>query len=105
MNNPQDVRLSDVNTALSFDGDKAVFKRTQDIGSHFLSDLADERLSSSNARMGNFHKVASIPTVIVEKWMAEGFNIFDKNVNTKEIIRRLQSEDMNGLFATTKRIV
>jgi hypothetical protein len=24
----------------------------------------------------NFHRIASIPTVVVEKWMREGFNIW-----------------------------
>jgi hypothetical protein len=37
--------------------------------------------------------------------MAEGFNIFDQNVTAQDIIKRLQSQDMTGLMATTKRII
>lgn len=105
MDNSSTVRLSDVETNLSFDGDKAVFRRTQDIGNHFLSDLATRRLDSAHAPMGDMHHVASIPTGVVEKWMAEGFNIFDKNVKLPDIIKRLQSEDMMGLMATSRRII
>lgn len=105
MDNSLQARLSDVETHLSYDGDKAVFRRTQDIGNHFLSDLATSRLESSHGRMGDMHHVASIPTGVVEKWMSEGFNIFDKNVSLPEIIKRLQSEDMMGLMATSRRII
>jgi hypothetical protein len=104
MDNSSGLRLLDAETSLHLDGDTAIFKRTQDIGNHFLSDLATKRLDTAHERMGDFHHVASIPTVVVEKWMAEGFNIFDNNVSGVEIIKRLQSEDMTGLLATSKRI-
>jgi hypothetical protein len=104
MNNPQGVEMIDTENALKFEGDKAIFKRTQHIDNKLLSNLSDQRFESSHERMGNFHKVASIPTVIVEQWMAEGFNIFDKNVTTKDILKRLQREDMGGLMATSKTI-
>ena len=104
MDNSKGVDLLDTSNAFRIDGDQAIIKRTQEIDKNFLSNLSDDRFESSNSRMGEFHKVASIPTVIVEKWMAEGFNIYDKNVNIAEIVRRLQSEDMTGLMATTKRL-
>lgn len=104
MDNSQRIRLTDAENEVKIDGDNAVIKRTQDIGEHFLSDLASKRVETSNKRMGDMHHVASIPTVIVEKWMAEGFNIFDKNISVQDIVRRLHSEDMTGLMATTKRI-
>lgn len=79
-------------------------KVAQDIPSSFLDRLKDDRLASSNAPMGNFHKVASIPTAVVEKWRAEGFDIFDKNVSIKEILKRLQSQDLQAFIATTRRV-
>jgi len=54
--------------------------------------------------MGDFHRVASIPTVVVEKWMREGFNIWDKNVKASEIVSRLKAEHLDGFLTTTKRI-
>ena len=98
--------LLDNDSHLISDGGNLVgIKRTQEITSDFLSDLNDERVASANQRMGEFHKVASIPTSIVEKWMREGFNIFDKNISLKEIVRKLNSEDMGYLMATQRNIV
>ena len=49
-------------------------------------------------------RVASIPTVIVEKWMKEGFNIFDQNVDGKDIIKRLKAEGLEAFLTTEKSI-
>ena len=49
-------------------------------------------------------RVASIPTVIVEKWMKEGFNIFDQNVDGKDIIKRLKAEGLDAFLTTEKSI-
>jgi hypothetical protein len=43
--------------------------------------------------------------VVIEKWFAEGFNIYDKNVTAKDILKRLQSQDMTGLMATSKSVI
>jgi len=48
--------------------------------------------------------VASIPAVVAEKWLKEGFNILDPNVNGKEIVRRLKAENLDGFLATDKEI-
>ena len=106
MNNSQaDFTFSDVSNRLLIEDDRAVFKRTQDIGNHFLSDLASQRAASVHAPIGDFHHVCSIPVVVIEKWFAEGFNIYDKNVTAKDILKRLQSQDMTGLMATSKSVI
>lgn len=103
MNNPEGVQFLDAETRLRFENDHMVRKLTQEVPDSFLDGLRSER-DASTAPAGNFHRVASIPVAIVEKWMAEGFNIFDKNVTVKEIVRRLHREDMTAFMATKKRI-
>lgn len=100
------IELVDVDTNLvaNRDGGLGLLK-SQEISSSFFQDLRDDRMASSNSRMGEFHKVASIPTFIVEKWMREGFNIFDKNISMKDIIRKLNSDDMTNLMATTRKVI
>lgn len=99
------TELIDPTITLSEDTDAAlVVKREQPIPQSFLDRLKYERNESSNSRMGDYHKVASIPTVVVEKWMREGFNIFDKNVKLPEIVARLKNESLEAFMATTKRI-
>ena len=105
MNNSQaGIGLLDVGNRLLIEDDRAVIQRTQNIGEHFLSDLASQRVESANAPIGDFHHVCSIPVVVIEKWLAEGFNIYDKNVTAADIIRRLQGQDMTGLMATSKNV-
>jgi len=47
-------------------------------------------------------RVASIPTVVVEKWMREGFNIWE--VTGQEIVKRLKEQNLDGFMATDKRV-
>lgn len=102
--NPLDLIDVETNLIGNRDGSLGLVK-SQEISSNFLADLADDRFNSSHGRMGEFHKVASIPTFIVEKWMREGFNIYDKNITLKDIVRKLNSDDMKNLMATSRNVV
>lgn len=105
MDNSKGVDLIDTENALRIvDEETALIRRVQDVDDRLLSQLNDKRLASQHAKMGDLHHVCSIPTVIVEKWMAEGFNIFDKNVSLPDVVKRLHSEDMSLLMATSKRV-
>ena len=79
-------------------------KKSQDIPQHLIDDIADHRKASSGKREGNFMKVASIPTVIIEKWMSEGFNIFDSNIKAADIVKRLKAENLDAFLTTDKSI-
>jgi len=50
---------------------------------------------------GDMWHYASIPNIIIEKWMNEGFNIFDKN-NEKALWKRLNSPEWKYLKTTEK---
>lgn len=96
-----------INPDITFEDDTdnaLVVKKEQQIPKSFLDRLKTERDASSNNKMGDYHRIASIPTVVVEKWMREGFNIWDKNVTAKEIVARLHSESLDAFLTTTKRI-
>jgi hypothetical protein len=47
-------------------------------------------------------RVASIPTVVVEQWLREGFNIWE--ATGPEIVKRLRDQNLDGFMATEKRI-
>jgi hypothetical protein len=96
--------LHDSENFLRVEDDKAIIKRVQHIEDSFLDNLADRRLASNNEKTGDFYLAAQIPTAVAESWMAEGFNIFDKNVDLKEILKRIRSLDMENLLATNKRL-
>lgn len=99
------TELIDPTITFEDDTDAAlVVKKEQHIPQSFLDRLKTERDDSANNRMGDYHKVASIPTVVAEKWMREGFNIFDKNVKASEVVARLKLENLDAFLTTTKRI-
>lgn len=77
-------------------------KHSQSITQAFLDDLKDARHDSNKQKAGEFHRIASIPTVIVEKWMREGFDIW--KASGPDIVKRLHREDLGLLMATEKRI-
>jgi len=104
LDNTSGIVFHDVHTNLLIDDDTAVFRRSQHIDDAFLSDLADRRVASNSAPTGDMHLAASIPVVVVEQWMAEGFNIFDPNVKLEDIMKRLRLYDMERLIASGKRL-
>ena len=47
-------------------------------------------------------RVASIPVIVVEQWMREGFNIYE--ATPQEIVKRLKDQNLEGFMATEKSI-
>lgn len=81
---------------------KLIVKRSQEIPDSFLNDLKDRKHEASGRPTGNWHRVASIPTVVVEKWRREGFDIH--NASAREIVRKLSAEDLGAFITTTKAV-
>jgi hypothetical protein len=101
---PSDIVLHDVEWQMGEDVGGLHIKKQQIITDQFMDDLKDARFASK-APAGDFHKVASIPVAIVEKWMREGFNILaDRNITAAQIMKRLRAEGLDGFLATNKRV-
>ena len=94
--------LTQSNTNFIYELGEVTRKHTQDISQQFLDDLKDARNESTKKSMGEFHRVASIPTVIVEKWMREGFNLWE--ATGKEIVARLKKENLDMFMATDRKV-
>jgi hypothetical protein len=87
------------------DGDSdrnLVIKHSQEINAEFLESIRQARFESTQRPMGDFHRFASVPTAVVEKWKREGFDVMKEPA--KAIIRKLQSEDL-GAFITTNKVL
>jgi len=100
----KDIKLDSVINEFEYNADGLVLKKSQDIPQTLLDSIKEQRNSSKEQKEGEFMKVASIPAVIAEKWMREGFNILDPNVNGKEILKRLRAENLDAFIATEKSI-
>ncbi|MDC0134479.1 hypothetical protein OAI36_00330 [Alphaproteobacteria bacterium] len=80
-------------------------KHSQDIPNWHLDNLKEQRLNSTSKKEGEFMKVASIPTAVIEKWMREGFNVMtDKNITAKQIVNKLKNENLDAFLTTEKSL-
>ena len=96
------VNLVDPDVNFIQDNNRVMREHSQKISQAFLDDLKDTRNQTSNVPSGEFLRVASIPTGVVEKWMREGFNVWE--ASGKEIVKRLKNENLDYFLATDKRI-
>jgi|TARA_R110000822_G_scaffold74537_3_gene179073 hypothetical protein len=94
-------QLIQSNTDFIMDAGSLVRKHTQTISQAFLDDLQVARNESTSKPAGEFHRIASIPTVIAERWLREGFDLWE--ATGEQIVRKLHSEDMSAFMATGKR--
>lgn len=81
-------------------GGGLVVKHEQYIPDEFVSSLRREREDSLSTPAGEFHRVASIPTGVVDKWIKEGFDINVEPI--KEILKRLRKEQIDGFITSNK---
>ena len=95
------LTLTDVHWDIDDNVDGLLVRKDQEITSDFLDQLSDERLASK-APSSDFHKLASIPVVVVEKWLREGFDIYEQDA--KAILKKLRDEDLTAFIATTKKV-
>ena len=86
------------------DNDTITRKHTQDIPQWHLDKLKEQRNASTKQREGEFMRVASIPTVVVEKWMREGFNIMTGEHSAAEIVKKLKEENLEAFLTTEKSV-
>jgi hypothetical protein len=100
----KDINLIGINTDYDEDADGVFRRHTQNINQSFLDSLKEQRDASRNTREGDFMRVASIPTVIVEKWMREGFDIMNGEHTAAEIVKRLKAENLEAFLTTEKRV-
>ena len=96
--------LIGISTVYDANADGVFRKHTQEISKDFLASLKEQRDASKGKREGDFMRVASIPTVIVEKWMREGFNIMTGEHTASEIVKRLRAENLEAFLTTEKSV-
>ena len=94
--------LIGINTEYRDEVDGIIRRHTQEIPQSFLDELADNRFEMRGKTERDLMRVASVPTVIIEQWMREGFNAYKAPV--REVKRRLWEQNLEHFIATDKRI-
>ena len=98
------VDLIGIDTQYDCDVDGVFRQHTQDITDDFLTGLKEQRNNSKDQREGEYMSVATIPTIVVEKWMREGFNIMTGEHSAAEIVQRLKQENLHAFLTTDKSV-
>lgn len=81
--------------------DGFVVETFQAIPQTFTDSLKQERFENSQNRTPDgYHRAASIPVVVIDKWMREGFNFYDES--GPAIITRLKQENLDGFITSDK---
>ncbi len=79
-----------------------VIEKYQEIPQSFIDDLRAEKANSKSVREGEMMRVASIPVVVVDKWIAEGFDF--QNATAKQILAKLHMENLDYFITTEKQV-
>lgn len=79
-----------------------VIERSQYIDPAYIDLLKAERADSMSVREGNYMRVASVPEVIVNKWLSEGYPFWD--APAKDIVAKLQLENLDDFITTNKTL-
>lgn len=92
----------DVASTFHQDTNGLVLEHRQEIHDEFLAQLRGMKADSGSVREKEFMHVASIPVVIHEKWLREGYDCTKEPV--RETVKKLRNEQMDAFIVTNKSI-
>lgn len=90
---------TDLHTAIKAHNGQLIVKRVQDT-TPYLEANKRERNDFQARRGAQLRKVAEIPNIVVEQWLKEGINIFDRN-DAKKVQQKLNSNEFAYLRTST----
>jgi hypothetical protein len=91
-----------ISTAIACRQGELVVRRTQDT-TPILEHNKRVRNDFQSRRGENLRYVAEIPNIVIEQWMKEGINIFDKN-DAKKVQAKLNSNEYAYLRTSTGKM-
>lgn len=97
----QGTVLHDADWDIGENADGLYVKKQQHISDEFLTATRDARFDSKE-RAGEYHRFASIPVVVVEQWLKQGFDVYKES--PKAIIKRLKQENLEAFLTSNKSL-
>ena len=79
-----------------------ILKRSQEIPQEWLDGIKGARDASATGPIGDFMYVGSIPGVVVEQWLTEGFDVMEASF--AEIVRKLKQDGLDALIGTSRQV-
>jgi hypothetical protein len=94
--------MTDIKLDFEENSEGLVIQKSQAITQEYLDSLKDARFESKNRRAGEFHRAASIPVIIVEKWLKDGYDVFNEPV--AKTLAKLKTENLDYFITTDKQL-
>lgn len=82
--------------------DGHTIEKVQHIPQAFLDSLKTERFESMNVRETDYQRVASIPVCLVDRWLKEGYDVFQEPI--RKTVAKLKSEHLEYFVTTGKNV-
>lgn len=96
------TQLLDTSRSVLSNDEGHTIERVQQIPQEFLDNLRAKRDVSKERREREFMHCASIPVVVVEKWLAEGYNVYLEPVGKS--MAKLKAENLEYFLTTAKQV-
>lgn len=94
------MQLIDKLVGFSKDVGDNLITSTQEIPDEWLSQLKRDKINSDHRRSGEFEKACSVPTIVVDLWLKQGFDIYREEADA--IVKRLQREGLDAFITSNK---
>lgn len=95
------VRVVNHETTFGVDMDGLFYKQEQDLPEDFLA-WCQAAKDASTAPAGETHLLYSVPTVVAELWLRDGFDIMREPA--KRVIARLKQEGLDHFVCSKKAL-
>lgn len=96
------MKILDSHTSFHQDTAGVVIEKAQEIPAEFLSQLKGIKEDSGSVREREFMLAASIPVIVHEKWLREGYDCTREPV--RETLKRLREQGLDAFITTNKRV-
>lgn len=91
---------SDFNVGENADG--TFIEQYQEIPQWWIDNIQAAKVDTKHSRAGEYHRAASIPQVVVDKWLSEGYDVFKEPV--AKTLAKLRSENLDYFITTEKNL-
>lgn len=99
MNN---TKLHDIGLDFDENSEGLVVHKSQAITDDYIQSLKDARFESKSKPAGEYHLAASIPVILHEKWLAEGYDCTKEPI--KKTLAKLKHEGLDYFVTTDKAL-
>lgn len=94
-------KIHDIGINFDENSEGLVIEKAQTIPEEYIKSLQEERFGSKHERAGDFHRAASIPVVIHEKWLKEGYDCTKEPI--KKTLAKLKAEGLDYFITSDKQ--